>query len=88
MGVKTMTTKQLAAACRKWRLECTDYTQAHFAKIAGVTVQSICEFEHGRTASMRVYCAYLSCGFKPPAWGIAAEAFPEHMNGGAKHGKK
>lgn len=67
-------------------MECTDYTQEHFAQIAGVTAAAVCEFEKGRTRSLRIYCAYLSCGFKPPDWGAAAEAFPDFLNGGDTSG--
>lgn len=76
-----MNVKQLGAMCGRWRRNETDYTLSHLAKIAGVTESAVCKFETNGMNSLRIYCAYLSCGFKPPAYGIAAEAFAEKVGG-------
>lgn len=84
-----MNVEQLGAACKRWRLENTDYTQSHLAKIAGVTHAAVSQFENGSNGvgSLRIYCAYLSCGFRLPK-GSAAEAYANYMLGGGDVGKK
>lgn len=84
-----MNVKQLGAACKRWRLERTGYTQEHFAKLAGVSVAAVSQFERGSqgVGSLRVYCAYLSCGFRLPK-GSAAEAYANFLLGGGDIGKK
>lgn len=87
-----MNVTQLGAACKRWRLEHTDYTQEHFAKIAGVSIAAVSQFERGSRGneskgSLRIYCAYVSCGMRLPK-GSAAEAYADYMIGGGDIGKK
>ena len=58
-----MTMKQLAMQCRQWRIsQCI--TQSAIAEKAGVSSQAVSQFEAGECKSLRIYCAYLDCGFK------------------------
>ena len=84
-----MNVVQLGAACKRWRLERTNYPQEHFAKLAGVTISAVSQFERGSggVGSLRIYCAYLSCGFRLPK-GSAAEAYANYLLGGGDVGKK
>lgn len=84
-----MNVVQLGAACKRWRLESTNYTQEHIAKLAGVSHAAVSQFERGSSGvgSLRIYCAYLSCGFRLPK-GNAAEAYANYLLGGGDIGKK
>lgn len=75
-----MTYKELAAACRAWRLR-AGKTQSSIADTAGTSVQAVSQFENGRCNSLRIYCAYLSHGFSMENRLEALEAFGEEVFG-------
>lgn len=58
-----MKMKELAALCRKWRIE-NGITQRDISEKAGVSPQAVNMFENGKCNSLKVYCAYLDYGFK------------------------
>jgi DNA-binding XRE family transcriptional regulator len=58
-----MTYAELAKHCRAWRLGAA-VTQKQIAETADTSVQAVCQFEAGRCNSLRIYCAYLSHGFR------------------------
>lgn len=76
-----MNTKELAAACRAWRID-EGKPQSVIADTAGVSVQAVSQFESGRCTSLRIYCAYLSHGFTLENRLEALEAFGEVLGNG------
>ena len=58
-----MKMKELAALCREWRIA-NGITQKDISEKAGVSPQAVNMFENGKCNSLKVYCAYLDCGFK------------------------
>lgn len=76
-----MTYTELAQRCRVWRLR-EAITQKQIADTADTSVQAVCQFEAGRCNSLRIYCAYLSHGFRLEDRTEAFEAMQEEVFGG------